>query len=247
MPSRRRDILIICALLFAMAATVSLGRLGLWQLVGGCIGSIVVGFIAGWLGIGVASSAIFVGIVSVILLACAALQWVFIDRFTPLGAAIALLPLGMLALAALGLSIAVASFHWNRYRWRAIWPLATEIISIALCVTVPWTNLYIDAVWQFRRAGFQQAVEQIKARDNPQSGYVLLDPAFRHLSADEGKVYVHRSADTLTILFFTYSGILDHFSGFTYVDPDAAPTAAAVGANDVQVTRKSAHWYFVAK
>ena len=61
-------------------------------------------------------------------------------------------------------------------------------------------------------------VESGKLKENvPDSpSFIQLPKRYDHLSKGGGEVIAVQKGERLTILFFTYRGILDNFSGFVY-------------------------------
>jgi len=57
---------------------------------------------------------------------------------------------------------------------------------------------------------------------------------------------VERSRDATYILFFTYRGVLDNFSGFMYRSDNTLPAEGDFGGNWAEKKRIDQNWFWVA-
>lgn len=79
---------------------------------------------------------------------------------------------------------------------------------------------------------------------------ISLPPPYRHLS-DGGEIAVFKDGRALTIYFYTWRGVLDHYSAYIYRSDSADLMARAVGGfillnGDTfsDLHRLDAHWFW---
>jgi hypothetical protein len=77
-------------------------------------------------------------------------------------------------------------------------------------------------------------------------GQVQLPPEYRYLSKGGGEIEVDTSDGVTSVLFYTYRGVLDNFSGNMYRSNDTPPPEDFMGGDWAETTRKEPHWYFCA-
>ena len=57
---------------------------------------------------------------------------------------------------------------------------------------------------------------------------------------------IEHNSNSLSVLFFTYRGVLDSFSGFVYSSNDERPVNGDFDGDWHEVKQIEPHWYFVA-
>jgi hypothetical protein len=115
---------------------------------------------------------------------------------------------------------------------------------------VPFTSIYL----KFNFAAFQRQRTAIAER--------LLSPEFEMTSqsngcghivnlsgsnwwlSEEGEVMVCASNAKEMVFFFTFRGILGHFSGFIYSADDAAPQEGDFGGRWIEIEHLRKRWYW---
>lgn len=171
-------------------------------------------------------------------------QWELIDKLTPfLMPAVYLTMIGLMAGAVIP-SLIVLFTNWKTMRWRALHPLAVVGIAILIWIVVPMTNLYLDVNWMLKQHKYDTVAALIeKGELVPDSqGHLTLPEEYKSLSIGGGEVIVEGPKDSQTILFFSFRGILDNYSGYVYTVKDTAPQ----DEDYFQVIKKKDHWYWVA-
>jgi hypothetical protein len=131
--------------------------------------------------------------------------------------------------------------------------LAPFVIVAALLFAlryVPFTRLYLEADFTLHTTGREEVVRLIENGeidfDGERSGRVELPSRYARLSKS-GDVLIHITDDGMSVLFFTFDGVLDNFSGYVYSSEDSESAGYAfVRANDLrEFVKKKEHWYWV--
>lgn len=68
---------------------------------------------------------------------------------------------------------------------------------------------------------------------------------YEHLSDGGGEIMIEKSGHGYNILFFTYRGILDGFSGFVYTESNQKPLKKAFAGDLKEIDKMGKGWYFV--
>jgi hypothetical protein len=179
------------------------------------------------------------------ILTATALQWQIIDWGTVFLAARIEETSGIGAAAGAGFAIAVGVRLWRTVRWRALAPVAASAAGYALWFLVPWTAINLRAVWYARHDGFDRVVALVqKGEIAGRGGDVALPSRWRGLSSD-GSIAIRGDGDSLTVLFYTFRGLLGHASGYVYVAGDTPPTSVLLHSEIREISPQLPHWYFV--
>lgn len=131
-----------------------------------------------------------------------------------------------------------------------ILPLLINIIFILILRNVPFTEIWLDRQYEQNIEGYKQVVALIETGDItiPEDGYglMLLPENYQHLSRGGGEIIIENREGILQVFFFTYRGILDSFSGYTYRSDDLPPQDGDFGGFWDQIIPQEPHWFFVA-
>lgn len=112
-----------------------------------------------------------------------------------------------------------------------VWfPSAICLATLLVVIFIPFNRLYLKFNFKYYESKRTAAAQQILAgshgqlvRSGGRGDLILLPDRERALSAGGGEVMVdHREGKTY-VLFFTFRGILDHFSGYVYSPSDTPP------------------------
>jgi hypothetical protein len=131
--------------------------------------------------------------------------------------------------------------------------LAPFVIVAALLFAlryVPFTRFYLEADFALHTAGREEVVRLIENGeidfDGERSGRVALPSRYARLSKS-GDVLIYITDSGVNVLFFTFDGVLDNFSGYAYSSEDSESAIRAfVRAGDLrEIVKKKEHWYWV--
>ena len=131
-------------------------------------------------------------------------------------------------------------------------PLLLGLASLAVFLFVPFNEIELKINFASNlnsRTVVAQRILASKSFDGPMQGgqgdFVHLTGTEYALS-DDGDVMVLQTAQKQMVFFFTFRGILDHFSGFVYSATDAPPEKEDFGGEWVEVTHLRRNWYWAA-
>jgi hypothetical protein len=79
---------------------------------------------------------------------------------------------------------------------------------------------------------------------NSSTGLTKLPYKYKNLS-DGGEIVIERNENEILILFFTYRGMLDNFSGYVYSSNDQKPIQNDFDGDIKQVEKMEKNWYFI--
>jgi hypothetical protein len=133
---------------------------------------------------------------------------------------------------------------------RLLAPFAIVAALLLALRYVPFTRLYLEADFALHTAGREEVARLIEAGeidfDGERSGRVALPARYARLSKS-GDVLIHITDSGVDVLFFTFDGVLDNFSGYAYSPEDSESAARAfVRAGDLrEIVKKKEHWYWV--
>ncbi|MFD0051232.1 hypothetical protein ACFVHQ_18250 [Actinomycetes bacterium NPDC127524] len=129
-------------------------------------------------------------------------------------------------------------------------PVVIQVITILLLFFVPFNQiiLYIDFnINKSEREQVAKMVEngELKPDVSNNTSLIQLPKKFEHLSSGGGEVLVEKSGDSYNILFFTYRGIMDNFSGFAFTPNDQKPSKKAFDSDSKDIEKMDEKWYFL--
>ena len=132
--------------------------------------------------------------------------------------------------------------------------IATLLLLGALAIVwlVPFTNIWLEVNFRFYRNAREEVVRRVKSGElvpnaENRPDVIMLGPEQPLLSAGGNCVIVEQHEDTTYILFFTFLGILDNYSGFLHVSDGGDPSGYSDFSEYTESGMKSMGdgWYFV--
>jgi hypothetical protein len=129
-------------------------------------------------------------------------------------------------------------------------PIIIQIITILLLFFIPFNQIILDTDFKINKSEREEVVKMIKNGElKPNVSYNLsiikLPKRYQHLSNGGGEIIVEKSGDNYNILFFTYRGVLDNFSGFVYTSSDHKPAKTVFGSDAKEIEKINKNWYFL--
>lgn len=85
----------------------------------------------------------------------------------------------------------------------------------------------------------------LKPNVSHDSTLIHLTKKYQHLSKGGGEIVLEKKPRGYSVLFFTYRGILDNFSGFVYVSNDQKPLKNDFDGDFKEIERLERNWYWV--
>lgn len=129
-------------------------------------------------------------------------------------------------------------------------PIVIQVITILLLLIVPFNQIILDIDFKINKSEREQVVKmvengELKPNISHDSSLIQLPKKYEHLSSGGGEIVVEKSGDGFNILFFTYRGLLDNFSGFVYTPNDQKPFKTAFDGDFKEIDKMEKNWYFV--
>lgn len=186
---------------------------------------------------------------SVLLLLINIFKWSLVDIFTVFLFPFIQLGAGIIFLIISILSIIYLGFKFHKLKYKAIIPLAINIITLIIVFTVPFTSIMLYLDFKFNMDERKEVVEMVKSRELEPNvlnndSLIRLPERYEHLSKGGGEIIVERDKGKLKIFFYTYRGILDNFSGFAYISDDSKLSSKDFYGDFKEIKKKSDHWYW---
>jgi hypothetical protein len=190
----------------------------------------------------------FAGAVIVLM---AALQWTIIDVVTPFL---------FYSLQAMAWLLLLVGFIWAivvRVRTTvsgsvANYPLLICSVAIVIALFVPWTRLWLVTNERLYRTDRERIVRQVEEGSlRPNVSYnrslIALGSGAPAVSEGGNEILVEEHNGHSYVFFFTYRGILSHYSGFLFVPTGADPRLFADAADGSTILeQRNANWFFLA-
>ncbi|WP_456363489.1 hypothetical protein [Priestia aryabhattai] len=135
----------------------------------------------------------------------------------------------------------------KKRKWQ---PLAIQLIAIAVWIYVPFDQVNINLnfkIHQNKREEVAAKIENgaIKPNISDSPSLIQLPKEYVRVSKGGGEVASETKGNTKSILFFTYRGVLDDFSGFVYNPNDSKPLKNDFDGNFKEIKKLHKNWYYV--
>jgi len=189
--------------------------------------------------------------ISVLVILVVAFQWIIIDWITPF-----LYPL-LFALLIITFSVffIVNFIHLFKFSEKGLLvfvPVIYQILTILIILYVPFTNLWLKFDFWYYKDERNEIVQNVKDREltgnvSHNSNLIKLDTKHPLLSLGGNEIVVQERDGLKYILFYTFRGVLDNYSGFLYVPEFGHPTKYSdLDETDAtQIIHLEKNWYYV--
>lgn len=129
-------------------------------------------------------------------------------------------------------------------------PVAVQVVTILLLMFFPFTKIVLDLDFKTNKSEREKVVQMVEngtliPNVSHDSTLLQLPKKYRHLSKGGGEIVVEKKATGYSVLFFTYRGILDNFSGFVYVPNDQKPLKNDFDGDFIEIEKLDKNWYWV--
>lgn len=171
-------------------------------------------------------------------------QWDLVDLITEF----LMLPIWLGVYASFIFVTVWALVHLFRYKyWQ---PLIIQLITIAIWFFFPFNQVNLDMnfkVHQDKREEVATKIENgiIKPNVSDSPSLIHLSKEYNWLSKGGGDIVLEGKGKEKSILFFTYRGMLDNFSGFVYDPNDRRPLKSDFDGDFKQIEKVHKNWYYV--
>ncbi|CAK8581854.1 hypothetical protein [Priestia megaterium] len=137
---------------------------------------------------------------------------------------------------------------FKKRKWQ---PFVIQLITISLWFLFPFDQINLDLNFKIHQDKREEVATKIEngvikpnASDSP--SLIQLPKKYTQLSKGGGDIVVETKGKAKSILFFTYRGILDNFSGFVYNPNDNKPSKRDFNGDFKQIKKVHKNWYYVA-
>ena len=136
---------------------------------------------------------------------------------------------------------------FKKRKWQ---PFVIQLITISLWFLFPFNQVNLDLnfkIDQDKREEVATKIENgvIKPNVSDSPSLIQLPKKYTQLSKGGGDIVVETKGKAKSILFFTYRGMLDNFSGFVYNPNDNKPSKSDFNGDFKQIKKVHKNWYYV--
>ncbi|MED3854687.1 hypothetical protein P4607_25480 [Priestia megaterium] len=188
---------------------------------------------------------------SLLVILVSLFQWDLIDIITEF----LMLPIWLFVYAFFIIMTIWTLIHLLKNRkWQ---PFVIQLITISLWFLFPFNQINLDLnfrIHQDKREEVATKIENGVIKPNvPNSPsliqlpkeYTQLSKEYTQLSKGGGDIVVETKGKAKSILFFTYRGMIDNFSGFVYNPNDNKPSKSDFNGDFKQIKKVHKNWYYV--
>ncbi|MGB3785885.1 hypothetical protein ACQKGA_10445 [Priestia megaterium] len=171
-------------------------------------------------------------------------QWDLVDMITEF----LMLPIWLFVYAFFIIMTIWTLIHlFKKRKWQ---PFVIQLITISLWFFFPFNQVNLDLnfkIHQDKREEVATKIENgvIKPNVSDSPSLIQLPKKYTQLSKGGGDIVVETKGKAKSILFFTYRGMLDNFSGFVYNPNDNKPSKSDFNGDFEQIKKVHKNWYYV--
>lgn len=199
---------------------------------------------------GIQKRTYFALIVSIFALVIAAFRWTIIDWVTPF--LMAPIYLFTLVVFVVGFVFSLSClFKFKDLKWLAVTPVLIQLICLALLTVVPFTKIWLNINFHLYESQREDVVQRINSGDltpnvMPNFPLIELGPEYSNISKGGNQVVVREIESQNYVMFYTFRGILDNYSGFLYVPSGGDPRnfEDLHEQDSTQIIKYTDHWYY---
>ncbi|MBY0091654.1 hypothetical protein H7S74_19420 [Priestia aryabhattai] len=181
---------------------------------------------------------------SLLVILVSLFQWDLVDIITEF----LMLPIWLFVYAFFIIMTIWTLIHlFKKRKWQ---PFVIQLITISLWFFFPFNQVNLDLnfkIHQDKREEVATKIENgvIKPNVSDSPSLIQLPKKYTQLSKGEGDIVVETKGKAKSILFFTYRGMLDNFSGFVYNPNDNKPSKSDFNGDFKQIKKVHKNWYYV--
>lgn len=129
-------------------------------------------------------------------------------------------------------------------------PFGVQTFTILLLFLIPFNQIIIDIDFKANKSERNEVISKIKdGTFKPNVSYnsslIHLPDEYEHLSKGGGDIVIEKQSESYSVLFFTFRGVLDGFSGFVYSPNDKKPQLGLFDGDFKEIVKIDENWYFV--
>lgn len=126
-------------------------------------------------------------------------------------------------------------------------PIFISLFAFIIIVFAPLTEMYVTIDYYLYHSKREDIIEMLyNAEQVNRNSYIYkLPEKYQSLSCD-GEIVIENDYKNKIILFYTYRGIMDSFSGFIYVPNSYVLYDEVYGSEIIKKIKFNENWYWVA-
>lgn len=178
------------------------------------------------------------------MVALAFFQWDLVHILTPF-----LMPFLWLAVAGFFLVTAIFSIIalFKKQGWK---PVIIQAMTVIFIIFFPINKVVLNLDFEKHREDRDAVVKKVMegtltSNVSYNDSVIHLPEEYGALSKGGGDIVIDKKNDEMLILFFTFRGLLDSFSGFVYSSSGEKPRSGDFGGDFIEIEPLAEHWYFV--
>lgn len=181
-------------------------------------------------------------IISSILLAVYIFSWTFLWNLMEV------YPINILIIDIFITVITIIFFIINIKKIKTIIPMLINIITLLLIFFIPFRNLTLIFDIENNFDERNKIIENIEYKNLNTNSLQKMELPFasKYLSKDGGEIFINIKNENLFVLFFTFRGVLDNFSGLVYSSNNNPPDKNIFGGDLKQIIKEKDNWYWIA-
>jgi len=185
------------------------------------------------------------------IIALSAFEWLIIDRITPFLYA-PLAGLIWVFFIAMAIVSVTSIFRFKKLGYVSFVPIGVQIVAFLLVLFVPFTNFWLKANFFLHKSQREEVIAKVRRGDlksnvSYNTTLIALGDSYSLVSMGGNEIVVEEHHGKKYILFYTFRGVLDNYSGFLYVPKGSDPSNFS-DLNEEQSTQIEAleeNWYYV--
>ncbi|WP_374055668.1 hypothetical protein [Rossellomorea sp. FM04394] len=129
-------------------------------------------------------------------------------------------------------------------------PLFIQVLTVIFMIFFPFTKVTLEMDFKRNHDDRMSVVNKInEGAITPNVPYndsiIHLPGEYQGVSKGGGDILIEKKEKGMKVLFFTFRGIVDSFSGFVYSSSGERPRTGDFGGDFNKVEKLDEHWYFV--
>ncbi len=134
---------------------------------------------------------------------------------------------------------------------QTIFKISLVVLAVILTITfVPIDKIKLANDFKFNLEKREEVVKMVKSGEidfkDPYDLDIALPFNYTRLS-EGGDIWVEGESEYLSVLFFTFRGLVDSFEGIIYKENNEMPTSEDFGCGTILESKKFAdHWFWIA-
>ncbi|MCP5099578.1 MAG: hypothetical protein GY943_28830 [Chloroflexi bacterium] len=125
-------------------------------------------------------------------------------------------------------------------------PLFINVGTLIIIRLVPFAHVWEDMRYEWRQRSYEKVSEMVEAGElnADEIGVAFLPLKYRHLSAENGRIWISEQTDTTLIFFPIEINSQESFAGYLYRADGEPPQGGEFGGQWRYVTQKRPFWFF---